>query len=467
MTVLPVDDQSDVVRVLSEELDSRTKTLDKEDRYYRGELPRLVDADESIPNYNQIIQQAKTPWAQLVVDVAAERMAVEGFRVITPAQNDDDAEADALCWDIWSASDCHLWSQVAFRDMLLHRSAYLLVESGDGDDLPALSFESPRTTAVLRAPGGRRAAAALKRWSAGGSTVAVLWTPGGATTWTRAAGESRWRPAEEPLAVNNTGMVPVFEMLNRPGLDDASAAMTDLDGLYPALDRATQTTADRLTAQMYSSRKIRYLIGVEPEVDEDGKPTERTMRLAADRLLFIEDPNGKVGSLEETDLRPLIEAERSDVGSLASIARLPVHLLPGDLTNLSAEALSSLMDALAARIRQRHDFAGTSLQRGIRLSLEMMGDERVLDPRTRIEVIWADPQPKSLTDMATAASTLVGGGVLSKSAAQDYALSLTPTQIDKYAQLERADALTSQGVADIRSLFSGAPEPEGAPVAGG
>lgn len=442
------------------EIEGRAGMIGQQSDYYTGELPRLVLSDPNIPAYSQIIGQARTPWAELVIDQAAERMQVTGFRVVTPDREDSDVEADALCWDIWENSDAGTTSGTGFQTMLLHGTCALLVEAG-GDGLPVLSFEHPSQAAVRYAPGGRAATAAVKRWiEDDGTDTAVLWTASGAVTFRRRGADWVAGPVQD--VVNRTGVVPMFAMRNRPDL--LGGYRGDLDSLYPALDRAAQSTADRITTQLYASTKVRYLIGVEPEYDEDGNPTDRTLRLATDRLLLIDSPDAKAGVFDASDLRQFIEVCRSDIAALAALSRLPTYLLSGDLVNVSREALESLSEGLVARVEKRLGWSRPALSSGMRLALRLAGDERVADPRTRVVPIFAPVIAPSVAETAQAAVALVGGGVLSASAAQDMVLHMTPTEREKAAQYMREDALNAVGVTTVRDLFQGTAAVE-APVA--
>lgn len=450
---MAIDPQTQaLLTALSGQLESRDTDIGHQRDYYNGILPKIALADQAIPQYRTIIDQARTPWAQLIIDSSAERMSVTGFRVITPDVTDiADAEADALAWDIWQHSDCDTTSAIAFREMLLHGVAGVLVE--DGDTVPTISFEHPSTTLVSYAPGNRGRVAAIKQWKIGDLLYAVVWTADSATTYTLDTSRARagWTVADTQLATNRFGVVPLWEMRNRPDL--LGNYYSDLDGLYPTIDRTIQTSADRLTAQLYSSVKVRYILGVDPELDSEGNPTQRTLKMAVDKLLLIEDPNAKAGQFEASDLRQFIECYRSDVSALASIARLPVHLLSGDLTNLSAEALKSIMEGLAARTAQRQVWAAPSLNGAMRLALRAAGDTRVNDPRTRVEVVWADVLPESLSSMAMAAQAVVGADVLSRTAAMEWALKLSPSQIEKYQAYRQEDAIGEQAT-NLTTLFS-------------
>jgi hypothetical protein len=439
----------EIAERLATVIDDRAGLIEKQTAYYTGERPRLVLADTRIPAYNTIVDQARTPWAELVIDQAAERLAVTGFRVLTPGTDDSDVEADTLCWDIWQASQADLYSQIAFQTMLLHASAYILVEAGPV--LPVLSFEHPSTTAVMPSPGGRTTAAAMKRWMVDDrNETAVLWTPGSVQVLTRDRGRGTGWTAGE--STPGPAAVPVFAMRNRPDLLGGSAS--DLDGLYPTLDRAAQSIADRITTQLYAATKVRYLIGVEAEYDEDGRPTEATLSLATDRLLLIDNPEAKAGVFEASDLRQFIEVSKADISALAALSRLPTYLLSGDLVNVSREALESLSQGLVSRVEQRQVWASAALSDAMRMALGLAGDERVADPRTRVEPIWAAVVPPSPTDTAQAASVLVQAGILSPTGAQDMVLGLTPSQLEKAAQYTRSDALAQQGVSAIGSLFT-------------
>ena len=452
---------AELIDRLCKVLDDRHDDLERESEYYEGELPRLILPDRTLPSYRAIVSQARSPWAELVIDAAAERMAVTGFRVITPDRGDTDVEADTLAWDIWQASQGTMWSQAGFQTMLLHGASYLLVE--EGPDLPLLSFESPEVAATLTAPGGRGTTAAIKRWHEDDLDVAVVWTPQEAETFVRNRTRhgASWELSGIQMTTNRTGMVPMFVMKNKPDLTGDYAS--DLDSLYHTIDRATQSLADRITTQFFASTMVRYLIGVSPELDEDGNPTASTLKMATDKLLLIEDPEAKAGALPASDLRQFVDVSRSDISALAAISRLPSFLLSGDLVNVSAEALRSLLQGLESRVAQRQVWAAPALSQGMRLALRLAGDTRVDDPRCRVEPIWAPIIPPDIGATAQAASTLVTAGILSATGAQDSVLGMTPSEREKESQYKRSDALTAQGVASIESLFA---EPTTA-VAGG
>ena len=443
---------AELIDRLCKVLDDRHDDIEREEDYYEGELPRLVLPDRTLPSYRAIVSQARSPWGSLVIDAASERLCVDGFRVVTPDGADADAEADKLAWDIWEHSRGEVGSQAAFQAMLLHGASYVLVEPGD--DLPLISFEHPEVAATLTAPGGRGTIAAIKRWHEDDLDVAVLWTPEGAATLVRnrARHGASWELSGTQLVTNTTGVVPMFPMKNKPDLRGGYSS--DLDGLYNTIDRTTQSIADRVTTQFFASTMVRYLIGVSPELDEDGNPTASALKMATDKLLLIENPDAKAGALPASDLRQFIEVARSDISALAAISRLPSFLLSGDLINVSAEALRSLMQGLVSRVVQRQVWAAPALSDAMRLALRLAGDARATDPRTRVEVVWGDVVEPDLAAAAQSASTLTQAGVLSKTAAQEFALGLSPSQIAKYQQYERVDALNANGVAGIQSLFT-------------
>lgn len=439
-------------------LDDRAGDLKVQEEYYRGDLPRLVLPDRTLPSYRTIVEQARSPWGELVIDAASERMQVTGFRVITPeAAGDDDVQSDALAWDIWQGSKCDTWAPIGFTTMLKHGVSYLLVEPGP--DLPLLSFEHPSVAATLTAPGGRSTAAAIKRWTDGNLDIAVVWTAQGAQTLVRdrTRGSMDWEPAPEQTVANTTGTVPMFPLKNRP--DELGGFRSDLDSLYTTIDRATQSLADRITTQFFASTKVRYLLGVEPELNEDGTPTNATLKLATDKLLLVENPDATAGVFDASDLRQFIETARSDIGTLAALAKLPSFLLSGDLVNVSAEALRVLNDGLKARVGQRQKWGSAGLSDGMRLALKLAGDERVLNPRTRVEPIWGDIVEPDIAPTATAAVGLVGAGVLSPTGAQDLVLGFTPSERQKLAEYARADALAAQGAQMIEGLLNLQPAP--------
>jgi hypothetical protein len=461
----------DLIDRLTAVLDARAGDIAKQRAYFEGAAPKLHLPDRSHPLYAAIVAQARSPWAELCITAASEKMEVVGFRVLTADGDADTAEADKLAWQIWQANSGDLYSQVAFRTALLHGVSYVIVEPGP--DLPILSFESPECVATLSAPGGRRTVAAVKRWSMDDQDVAVVWVDDGATTLVRdrTRGAGTWELSSNQLASNTSGLVPVFPMYNR--LDSMGRYDSDLTSLYSTLDRVTQSLVDRLTTQYFASTRVRVLTGVVPDLDEDGKPTNAAIKMSTDRLIVLESPEARAQSFEASDLRQFVEVAKSDLASLAALARLPAPLMgSSDLTNISAESLRSLSQGLVARVTEKIISVTPALSRSMRLALAMAGDERVNDPRCRVEPLWAPVIPPSAAEMAAAAAQLVTSGVMSKTAAQEYALGLEPSQIEKYAMYERSDALSAQGTRAITDLLAApAPTPaeqpttEAAPVA--
>lgn len=98
------------------------------------------------------------------------------------------------------------------------------------------------------------------------------------------------------------------------------------------------TTNDRLLAQHYNSWKIKTAEGLDENIpDEDAQALRQS--LAHDTVLTGTD-GVKFGTLEETNLEPLIHAEEYDRDLLAAVSQTPVWAFNGgQLVNLAAEAL--------------------------------------------------------------------------------------------------------------------------------
>ena len=133
------------------------------------------------------------------------------------------------------------------------------------------------------------------------------------------------------------GVCPVVRFGNAPDLDENVTGEPDKYRVDAA--RHDKTVYDRLSIQHYNSWRIRTAT----KLDSTGlTPSERErikMKLAHDDIL-IGEGDTEFGTLDETNLAPMVAAQESDRDLLAAVSQTPVWAFNGgSMVNLSADAL--------------------------------------------------------------------------------------------------------------------------------
>lgn len=150
---------------------------------------------------------------------------------------------------------------------------------------------------------------------------------------------------------HNLGHCPITRYVCE--VDDAGAVRGVIEPAIPAQDRVNQTCFDLLVTQTFSSFKVRWAAGLvgDPVFNEDGTPVRdeegnqvyKPIQVSQARMLSVDDPTAKFGTLDETPLDGFIQALEASIKQFAVIGQLPPHSLLGNMSNLSAETLVAAM----------------------------------------------------------------------------------------------------------------------------
>jgi len=204
-------------------------------------------------------------------------------------------------------------------------------------------------------------------------------------------------------------------------LDDEGTVRGVIEPAIPVQDRVNQTAFDLLVTQTFSSFKVRWAAGLvgEPMVNPDGsfmldgegRQMHKPIEVSQSRMLAVDDPASKFGTLDETPLDGFIAALEAAIKQFAVIGQLPPHSLLGNMSNLSAE---TLVAAMAQTMRFGHVLKtswGASHQALLRLTaIDMELGEDVIDDFTS-EVRWRDMGDNTLgalVDGLGKAATMLG-----------------------------------------------------------
>lgn len=440
------------LETLSAELDRRIPAIQKLDRYYEGrhDLPIHLRGAPLASEYRELYEQSISNWPLLIVRSVEQRLEVTGFRF------GDETQADQDAWRIYEANGMGSVAPELHEQALVSGRAFATVWAGP-DGAPQITPDHPSTTVVAYEQGTRDRIAALRRWREGKRWMATLYLPDGIYKFQSAADsypvdgegwERRELPGEpwplpNPLVDGNgNGIIPVVEFaVNRslrPKL--CGTASGEFERVLAIIDRCNAAVAAASLAQSFASWPVRALIGEKIRTDEDGNPTP-PFDVALDRLVQIEDPNASLTALPAAPLEPFVSWMRANVEQLAAITQTPTHTLTGAVVNLSADAIRAAEQGLVSKIR-RHQLALSDAHEDLaRLSLLVAnpGDPRAYTPDA--EVIWRDPESRSLAEQADSAAKL--GTVLPWQALAQKILSATPQEIAQWEAQRASDQLSA------------------------
>jgi Phage portal protein, SPP1 Gp6-like len=387
--------------------------------WYHGHQPDPAVQRKYSDQFRLLLELARTPWARLVVDTVAERLHVQGFRTA------DGVQVEQQAWDLFTESALNADEWLVYTEALISGTGYVSVSS-DGLAAPESVFEVTHEPV----PGNRRTLdAALKLYPtdwAGIGWAIDLMRPEATYRWAidlperlRPDGggfpidgrhdltELAWEQADLFATVNPLGEVPVVPFENRATV--IGGGISELEDCIPILRRIDKLTLDKMLSSDVAAFKQKWATGLEvPRDPETGKPIEQ-YKAAVDRLWVNENPEGRFGSFDATDLGQYLKAIDAEIAALAAISRVPSHyLLQQNLANPpSAESLVAAESGLVAKVRERQRRFGEAWEHVIELCLAI-GTEA---EGVQLEVVWQDAEMRNPAQVADAAVKLQTIGV--------------------------------------------------------
>lgn len=455
---------------LGKKLEADRNRLDTLDAYWRGNHPVPFGNQKMREAYRKFQKQSKTNFCKLVAESVTERLKVTGFRT----GSDGSETLDKTAWGWWQANHLDADSGLVHRAAIVMSRAYVIVGPHPTQEgLPLVTGEDPRQVIHESAPDNRRRRlAALKTWwdDISGLQLAVLYLPdsihyyrSSEKTSTPVEGifraSSKWEidnSEEETGSVDNPfGEVPVVPFLNCPDL--GGSTLGEFEDVLPVQDRINTEVLDRLVISAMQAYRQRWAVGVDL-TDENGNPTGG-FDPGADLLWNVSDENAKFGEFQPVDLVGVLKAVDADVQHLAAITRTPPHYLLGSMVNTSGDALAAAETGLTNKVIERSQEFGESWESVYQLAGRVMGDTVPND----CEVIWANPQFRTLTEMAAASVQLMTAGVPWRTRMAE--LNYTPSQIDRMQSERASDALLAAALAPQVSTPSSVPGAPGGAAA--
>ena len=401
-------DTREALRAAAErKLDAQAQRAAGYQAYFDDEagIVALMDTEER-RTFRALLLEARANLSELVVNAVAERLRVQGFRF----GNEQDS---AAAWALWQASSMDAFSGMIHTDALTQGSSFVLVQQDEESAAGvSISPESALQSTVLYQPGSfRRRRAGYKRFAdeAFGDRTEVLILPEEIVTWLPRS--DRRRPLVEP---NPAGVVSLVELTPQP--KTIGPPRSELLSVIPIQDRVHTTLFNRCVAVDYGANRQVWATGIKVareviKTDQGGEAVKvsRPFQVGANRLLTNENPDGRFGAIQESNLKGYLEAVQQDVELLAAITQTPAHYLLGTVANLSADALKAAEAGLVCKVRSRSLFLGEAWEEVIRLALALIGSPAAANQAA--EIVWADFETRTEGQRVDALVKMGGLGV--------------------------------------------------------
>lgn len=439
---------------LGKQLNTDARRLDRLDAYWRGDHPLPFGNQKMREAYRRFQGQSRTNFCKLVAESVIERLRVTGFRT-----GGDGSEAlDKEAWSWWQSNHLDSNSGLVHRAAIIMSRAYVIVgEDPERDNWPLVTGEDPRQVIHESAPHNRRKLlAALKTWwdDIDKRQRAVTYLPDSIhyyrgvesvtdddrrsnlsqTLWRAAAWEEDVTDEmPEGVVDNPLSMVPVVPFLTCPDL--RGNTLGEFEDVIPIQDRINTEVLDRMVISAMQAYRQRWAVGVDL-TDENGNPTGG-FDPGADLLWNVSDEAARFGEFQPADLSAVLRAVEADVQHLAAITRTPPHYLLGSIINTSGDALAAAETGLTSKVEERSTEFGESWEMVYQLAGVIQG-RKIPDS---CEVIWQNPQFRTLTEMAAANVQLVTAGVPWRTRMS--LLDFSPAQIEQMASERVQDAMVN------------------------
>jgi hypothetical protein len=428
--------------------------FDELECYHRGDHPLPFGNRKMREAYKRLQAMARSNFVNLVAETVLERLKVVGFR--SGASGTDDVDRQAWGW--WQANSLDANAGLVHRAAVVMGRAYVIVNDNPRTPgSPLVTGEDPRQVIHESSPENRHEVrAALKTFydDVEGADLAVLYLPDALyyyrSTRPVAKMANPWQPdcwevdttkdwAPDGTARNVLGEVPVVPFINRPDL--SGNCLGEFEDNTDIQDRINVTMLDRMVISAMQAYRQRYATGIDLE-DADGN-AQSEFDPGADLLWVVPDDKAKFGEFSPADLQPLIGAIESDIQHLAAITRTPPHYLIGAVVNVSGDALAAAETGLVSKVIERQVEYGEAWEAVYRLAGKVQGQQVPPD----CEVIWRDPEFRTLTELASASVQLMSAGVPWRT--RMAMLDKSPQEIDRM-EVERAhDAMLAASLAPL------------------
>ena len=380
--------------------------------YYKGNhaLPNVPKTARV--EVHEIAKRSVMNLMPLQVSIPAQLSFIDGYR------EGDDQEPKV--WQVWKNSSMASKQTIAFKTALRYGNAFLALEDLNQAEPKIKLLSTADTVAYYHDPVNDRFPAyvlSIRYRPSGKKPGLLVFLDDQEVTyydWTlNSFNKSEFRVREESYR-HSVGHTPVKRLVCM--MDDDGVVEGLVRPMIPLQDRVNQTSFDLMVTQTFSSFKVRWASGMlgDPVYDEDPKTGEFVPRRDADgnqiyrpipidqsTWVTTDDPQAKMGTLDETPLEGFLAAFELAIKHFAIVGQLPPHNLLGSMDNLSADTLVAAMSQTMRFVHMLKTEWGQAIVDLMGLAAIQMGEIDSLDNYDG-EVNWRDMSDHTLAAVVDA-----------------------------------------------------------------
>lgn len=371
--------------------------------------PAGVDYSEI--EYELLAKSAITNWLPLISDTYTKSLTVQSV-------SHDDKDIQNRLWYYWQVNNLYSYQSLVHRAAIEYGEAFVLVlpsgleypTYGSFLEYPLITCYSPitcyaqykivndtyPTVAVIYRGVSEQYENCYEVIDKTHITRYLLSTKGKATSGYKQIFRKK----------HGLGYVPIIKFTECHSMSDSLGVIAPL---IPIQDRINDIVFTIAVAIQFASFRQKYAIGCEykcsvHKVADAKKCNERCtwsspFKSAPNTTWVSNQPDTKFGDFAQTQLKDHHEAYVYAVKSMASIAQIPAHILLGDMSNISVEALAAAESPMQKKINEYELYFGNSWSQV--LALASMLDSTVDKPGV-VQINWKDSEVRSLSQIADA-----------------------------------------------------------------
>lgn len=414
--------------------------IDFLDRWYRWEPDKVKVHARATEEHKTLRDMGETPWLWLTVKTTAQGLFAE---TVTGR----DAAASERLVDIFRRNR---WAQ---RQPMVHREGIAygqsFVQVLPGDPVSQWTAKSPRRMcAVWRDEANdEHPEWTLEVVKSGDHFLYTVMDEGQIY---RLSSEGRDGIAYIDDEVHGTGVTPVVRYTNF--MDSDGRVVGEVEPYINVARRLNKTEYDRMLIQHFNSWKVRTATNLDGDSPSDDEAERLKMKLAQDDILTGGE-GVEFGTLDETDLSPILSAREADIEILSALTQTPPNIT-GRMVNIGAEALAFANAMYARKLTDLQRSFGESNAQVLRLSAWQAGNE--LDAEDwEIATKWADFETQSMSQAVDALGKAAQMLEVPKELLWDRIPTVTAQEAEAWRKHAAENPSASHRIADALGRVSG------------
>jgi hypothetical protein len=469
------------LRVGLKVLQDRRASVEKRERYLRGEhdlpfAPEGVNAE-----YQELREQAVAPYFGIAVNAPVQRLRAEGIK-----SGLGDAKDKEIWTGAWKANKFDQRQTLVYRSMILHSRGIASVWPNAKDkSKPIVRPESFNLVHVEMDPDDPFTPLwAIKAWTierpaarANGLLlpnetekveIAVLYDDDSFLRFEKSVGAGEW---ETVVGGGHPMQRPPFALYDYKTTEQGVPWST-MDALIPQQDAINTIRFNTLLAMQFSAFRQRIVTGFDPRAtDKDGNflyqleadgvtpkvdahgnamPVLNTPgRAGVDRILAFPGGDTKVFDLAESNLGNYVEVLNAFLVQFFSTGQIPPQYLLNQMANLSGDALAGAESTLSSLVQELQLSAAAGHESLMELAWHAMGNTEDFSPG--VETRWADAEARSFAQTIDAITKLISTGFPRKDA-WEMIPGATPEKLEQWMNDYADDQIDAQLILAARPL---------------